>query len=212
MKRRLFNSVLGTSALGTWTVGALAQGGPIEGTHFQRLKQPAPVAAREGKIEVVEFFWYGCPACNALEPTLVRWTKTLKPDIVFRRIPVAFGAIHESHQRLFFALEAMGQLEALHERVFAAIHNGQQRLDKEVDQVAFARAQGLDPAKFSEVLKSFSVQTRARQARQLAESYRIEGVPTLGVHGKFVTSVAMAGDAARALAVVDFLVAQVRRG
>lgn len=212
MKRRLFTSALGSASLGAWPVAAMAQGGPVEGTHFLRLKEPAPVSAPAGKVDVVEFFWYGCPACNALEPTLEPWTKRLKPDVSFRRVPVAFGAVHESHQRLFYTLEAMGQLEALHARVFAAIHNGQQRLDKEADQVAFAKSQGVDPGKFTETANSFSVQTRMRQAKQLAQSYRIEGVPTLGVQGRFVTSVAMAGDAARALAVVDYLVAQVRRG
>ena len=212
MKRRLFNSTLGCAAIGVWSTAAQSQGGPIEGKHYLRLKEPAPVSAPAGKVDVVEFFWYGCPACNALEPALEPWTKRLKPDVSFRRVPVAFGAVHESHQRLFYTLDAMGQLEALHARVFAAIHNGQQRLDKEADQVAFVRAQGVDPAKFAETAKSFSVQTRMRQAKQLAQAYQIEGVPTLGVQGRFVTSVAMAGDAARALAVVDYLVAQVRRG
>ena len=213
MKRREFNAW----AAGTWslvgaTAPAWAQGGPIEGTHYLRLTQPAPVAAPTGKIEVVEFFWYGCPHCNALEPTLDEWMKKLPADVAFRRVPVGFAAVHESHQRLFYALEAMGQLEAMHKRIFAAMHNGHQRLDKEADQVAFLKAQGVDTAKFSDHLKSFTVQTKARQAKQLSEAYKIDGVPALGVHGRFLTSGSMTGDNARALAVVDFLVQRVRKG
>ncbi len=213
MKRREFNAW----ATGAWGLcsalsPAWAQGGPVEGTHYLRLTQPAPVAAPSGKIEVVEFFWYGCPHCNALEPTLDDWVKKLPSDVAFRRVPVGFAAVHESHQRLFYALEAMGQLEAMHKRIFAAIHNGQQRLDKEADQIAFLKAQGVDTAKFADNLKSFSVQTKARQAKQLSEAYKIDGVPALGVHGRFLTSGSMTGDNARALAVVDFLVQRVRKG
>ena len=133
--------------------------------------------------------------------------------MLFRsRVPVGFAAVHESHQRLFYALEAMGQLESMHKRIFAAMHNGHQRLDKEADQVAFLKAQGVDTAKFSDHLKSFTVQTKARQAKQLSEAYKIDGVPALGVHGRFLTSGSMTGDNARALAVVDFLVQRVRKG
>ena len=217
MKRREFNAwaagtVGAATALTPWGEAAWAQGGPVEGTHYLRLAQVAPVSAPTGKIEVVEFFWYGCPHCNALEPTLEEWAKKLPPDVAFRRVPVGFAAVHESHQRLFYALEAMGQLDAMHKRIFAAIHNGHQRLDKEADQVAFLKAQGVDTAKFLDNLKSFSVQTKARQAKQLSEAYKIDGVPALGVHGRYLTSGSMTGDNARALAVVDFLVQRVRKG
>jgi thiol:disulfide interchange protein DsbA len=170
------------------------------------------VSAPAGKIEVVEFFWYGCPHCNALEPALEAWIKRLPPDVAFRRVPVAFSATHESHQKLFYGLEAMGQLEAMHRRIFAAIHTQQQRLDREADQLAFLKAQGVDEAKFLEMTRSFSVQTKMRQAKQLSSAYKIDGVPALGVAGRFYTSGPLAGDNQRALAVADFLIERVRRG
>lgn len=191
---------------------ALAQGGPVEGVHYVKLSQPAPVSAPTGKIEVVEFFWYGCPHCNALEPALEAWIKRLPADVAFRRVPVAFSATHESHQKLFYGLEAMGQLEAMHRRIFAAIHTQQQRLDREADQLAFLKAQGVDEAKFLEMTKSFSVQTKMRQAKQLSSAYKIDGVPAFGVAGRFYTAGSLAGDNQRALAVADFLIDRARKG
>ena len=151
MNRRNFSQSV-TAGAAAWVAAlggaagvphVLAQGGPVEGVHYVKLSQPAPVSAPTGKIEVVEFFWYGCPHCNALEPALEAWIKRLPADVAFRRVPVAFSATHESHQKLFYGLEAMGQLEAMHRRIFAAIHTQQQRLDREADQLAFLKAQGV---------------------------------------------------------------------
>ena len=110
MKRRDFHGML-TIGLGAVGTSALAQAGaPVEGVHYLRLSKPAPVSAPTGKIEVVEFFWYGCPHCNALEPALEAWVRRLPTDVAFRRVPVAFSATHETHQKLYYALEAMGAL------------------------------------------------------------------------------------------------------
>jgi protein dithiol oxidoreductase (disulfide-forming) len=215
MKRREFTTTLAGAGLGLGLAGvagpAQAQGAPVEGTQYVRLNPPAPVSAPAGKIEVVEFFWYGCPHCNALEPALEDWVKRLPADVAFRRVPVAFSATHESHQRLFYGLEAIGQLDALHKRVFAAIHTQQQRLEKDADQVAFVTANGVDGAKFAESVKSFSVQTKMRQAKQLSAAYKIDGVPAIGVHGRYYTAGSLAGDNRRALAVADYLIQQVRK-
>jgi thiol:disulfide interchange protein DsbA len=211
MKRREFSAWM-AAGLGPVAVASRAQGGPVEGVNFIRLAKPAPVAVPAGKVEVVEFFWYGCPHCNALEPALEAWIKKLPADVVFRRVPVAFGAVHEAHQRLFYTLEAMGRLGAMHPKIFAAIHTQRQRLEKEAEQVAFLKGAGVDTAKYAEVSKSFSVQTKMRQAKQLAEAYDIDGVPTIGVHGRFVTSGSLAGDNVRALAVAEVLIARARNG
>lgn len=211
MKRRIFNlSLAGLSAACAWP--AAAQGGPVEGVHFLKLSEVAPVSVPAGKIEVLEFFWYGCPHCNALEPALEAWIKRLPADVVFRRVPVAFSATHEAHQRMFYALEAMGQLDTLHRKIFAAIHTERKRLDREADQEAFVAANGVDAARFAEVGRSFSVQTRMRQAKQLAMAYKIDGVPAIGVQGRFYTAGSLAGDNMRALAVADFLIERVRKG
>jgi thiol:disulfide interchange protein DsbA len=213
MHRRHFTTRLAASAALLAAGPALAQGNqPVEGRHFVRLNPPAPVGAPAGKIDVVEFFWYGCPHCNALEPTLEAWVKRLPADVAFRRVPVAFSAVHESHQRLYYTLEAMGQLEAMHRRIFVAYHQQMQRLEREADQVAFLKAQGVDTARFADFARSFSVQTKMRQARQLTDAYKVDGVPTLGVQGRFSTSGSLAGSNEAALAVADFLINRVRTG
>jgi thiol:disulfide interchange protein DsbA len=212
MKRRQFNLRLAAAGFGLAAArGAAAQGAPVEGTHYTRLAQPAPVSVPAGKVEVIEFFSYGCPHCYALEPSIQAWLKTLPPQAVFRRVPVGFNALYENYQRIFYALEAMGQLDAMHPKVFAAIHQQRMRLDKEADLVAFMNANGVDGAKFAELFKSFSVQSKARQASQLAKAYGIDAVPTIGVQGRYVTSGAQAGTNERALAVASYLVTQAGR-
>jgi len=212
MKRRDFSMQLAAAGLGLGFSGAgHAQGSPVEGTHYTKLSQPAPVSVPAGKIEVVEFFSYGCPHCYTLEPTLEAWTKTLPADVVFRRVPVGFNALYENYQKIYFALEAMDAVDKMHAKVFNAIHQQRQRLDKEADIAAFMQANGVDGAKFMEQYKSFSVQTKVRQAKQLSEAYKIEGVPTLGVQGRYVTSGSLAGSNERALAVTDSLVQTLRK-
>src|SRR6218665_3853548 len=117
MKRRDFSAVLGLSAVSGL---ALAQGAPVEGRHYQRLSQPLPTPP--GKVEVLEFFWYGCPHCFAFDPVLEAWVKQLPADVTFRRVHVGFRANIKLHQRLFYALEAMGKEAELHARVFNAFH------------------------------------------------------------------------------------------
>jgi protein dithiol oxidoreductase (disulfide-forming) len=212
MQRRDFTTTLAGASLGWALTGtAQAQGGPVEGTHYVRLQQPAGVSVPAGKIEVVEFFWYGCPHCNVLEPALDEWVKKLPSDVVFRRVPVAFSSVHEAHQKLFYGLESMGQLDAMHKKIFTAMHTQQQRLEKEADQVAFLSANGVDGAKYVEATKSFSVQTKMRQAKQLSAAYKIDGVPAIGVHGRYYTAGSLAGDNRRALAVADYLIQLARK-
>jgi thiol:disulfide interchange protein DsbA len=215
MKRREFSKQVCTAAASAsalaWAPGAWAQGDPVEGTQYIRLGQPLPPPGG-GKIEVVEFFWYGCPHCFAFEPMLDVWQKKLPADVAFRRIPVAFREEpFTTHQRLYFALESMGLIDSMHRKVFNAIHLDKQRLDKLPEIVALVGKSGVDAAKFTEAFNSFSVQTKARQAKQLAEAYRIDGVPALGVQGRFYTSGTLAGGGERALVVADYLVARVRK-
>ncbi len=213
MNRRDFSTTAARIGLG-WATGgaALAQGNPVEGTHYVKLTTPATVIAPAGKIEVVEFFWYGCPHCNELEPTLDGWVRKLAPDVMFRRVPVAFSATHEAHQKLFYGLEAMGKLEMMHKRIFAAIHLQRQRLDRLDDQIAFLNANGVDGAQFAKLSKEFAVTTKALQAKKLSEAYKIDGVPAMGIQGRYYTAGSLAGDNRRALAVTDYLIARVRKG
>lgn len=213
MKRREFALGLGAGSLGSlWSASALAQGEPVEGREFTRLQPPVAVGTPAGKVEAMEFFGYWCPHCHAFEPSLDAWVRKLPPDVVFRRIPVAFGAPHEPYQKLYYALEALGQLDAVHRKVFNAIHVQRLRLDKDSDLMSFASASGLDGAKLKQTMASFSVATKCNQAKQLASSYKLDGVPTLAVQGRFITSVGQAGGHDRALQVMDALIQRARKG
>ncbi len=213
MQRRDFSRTLAGAALGLTAAGvARAQGAPKEGTHYVRLQTPAAVTLpADKKIEVVEFFWYGCPHCYAFEPTLEAWVKKLPADVAFRQVPVGFMAVHQQHQRLFYALEEMGALATMHRRVFAAIHQQNRRLGNEADIVAFANANGIDGAKLAESMKGFGVSTKATRARQLTDAYKIDGVPALGIHGRFYTAASLAGSHERAVVVADHLIQLARK-
>lgn len=213
MKRREFNTLVGLTALSATLPNlALAQGGPVEGRHYQRLTQALPTPP--GKIELVEFFWYGCPHCYAFDPVLEAWLKTLPADVSFRRVHVGFRANIKLHQKLFYALEAMGKEAEVHDRVFAAFHRDRLNLDDEASIVDLVGKLGIDQAKFKNAVNSFGVQTKAQQATKLSEDFRIDGVPALGVAGRFLTSPSMAGvrgtpeivQGQQAVAVADFLI------
>lgn len=215
MKRRAFTQVAGGAALAA-TLGsglALAQAKkPQAGTDYMLLDPRAPTEAPAGKIEVVEFFWYNCPHCNAFEPSLQTWIKNLPKDVTFRRAPVAFQDSFVAQQRLYFTLEAMGLVEKLHGKVFAAIHAEKQNLSKPEAIVEWVVQQGVDKEKFLAQYNSFTVATKAGKSTQLQNAYKVEGVPALGVAGRFYTDGSVAGNMPRALQVVDALLADVRSG
>lgn len=214
MKRRDFSLALASTA------GALA-GIPAayaqatnfnEGSDFLALEKRAPVETAPGKVEVLEFFGYFCPHCNAFEPKLEAWTKVLPKDVVLRRVPVGFRPELAPQQSLFYTLEAMGKIEEMHKKVFYAIHVEKQALNNPANIGDWAQKQGLDRSKFDEVFKSFSVATKVRKANQLQDMYKVEGVPSLGIAGRFYTSGDLAQNMDRALQVTDYLIGQVRQG
>lgn len=214
MKRRDFSRSVVSTLLGTgvgWTSLASAQAGKLQAERDYRvLEKAAPVEAPAGKIEVVEFFGYYCGHCNAFEPTLEAWTKTLPKDVAFKRVPVAFQDNAVPLQRLFFSLEAMGLVASLHSKVFAAIHQQRIELGNAAAIANWIGQQGVDRAKFMDQYNSFSVATKCTKAKQLQNAYQIEGVPTLGVAGRYWTDGALTGSNVRALQVVDAMVAEIR--
>jgi protein dithiol oxidoreductase (disulfide-forming) len=210
MNRREFTLRLGAApALGVLAASARAQGEPAEGREYTRLKEPVPVAM-PGKVEVIEFFGYWCPHCAAFEPMLYPWATKLPSDVNFRRIPIAFSAPQEPYQKLYYAIESLGAVPSLHGKIFVAMHQNKQRLDKEADIAALANANGVDGAKLVEAMKSFTVATKVNQAKQLSQAYRVDSVPMLAVHGRYLTSVSQAGSAERALHVLDTLIQRSR--
>ena len=219
MQRRDFSLTLGSLAVGTLAVGTLAfqpagvfaqAAAPRAGVDYVQLGRPVPTEAPAGKVEVIEFFWYNCPHCNAFEPTLAAWVKALPKDVAFRRVPIAFREDFAPQQRLYFALEAMGLLDKMHARVFAAIHDEKQVLTTGDAITNWVVKQGVDKVKFTEQFNSFSATTKASRARQTQDAYQVEGVPALGVAGRFYTDGSMAKSMDRALSVTDYLVAQSR--
>lgn len=181
-----------------------------EGKDYLALKQRAPVESDKGKVEVVEFFWYSCPHCNAFEPELNAWLGKLPPTVDFKRVPVRFRADFEPQQRLYYSLDAMGQLPKLHGKVFHAIHVERNPLTTPQSIFEWVAKQGVDRAVFETTFNSFGVAGKAKRAAQLQEAYQVEGVPALGVAGRFYVDGGLAGSMSRALQVVDHLVKQIR--
>jgi thiol:disulfide interchange protein DsbA len=166
---------------------------PVNGTDYKTLDKAQTTDATAGKVEVVEFFWYSCPHCFALDPALEAWVKKEGNAISFKRVPVAFRPSFVPQQKLYYALEAMGRLHDLHPKVFNAIHAERKPLDTDAAITDYIVAQGVDNAKFLEVYNSFGVQTKAKRAAQLQEAYKIDGVPTLAIDGRYLTSPSIVG-------------------
>ena len=213
MRRRDFSLACGAIAGAVLVQSpALAQGKPFAaGTDYLVLDKRTPVEAPAGKIEVVEFFGYFCPHCNAFEPAFDAWRKRAAKDLAVRRVPVAFQSEIKPQQQLFYALEALGLVDKLHAKVFAAIHVEHQPMTQPEAIANWVAAQGVDKAKFLEQYNSFSVATKVKRASDLANAYQIDGVPALGVAGRFLTG-GMAGSMERGLQTVEFLAAQIRSG
>jgi len=175
-----------------------------EGRDYRLVRPAQPTEVPAGKIEAIEFFWYGCPHCNSLEPALEQWVKKLPDDVVFRRIHVPFG--ERRHQQLFYTLESMGKDEELHKAVFHAIHVDRDRLDTVDRMVAMLTKHGVDEKQFRDTFDSFAVRTKMRRAAQVVDAYGVEGVPAMAVAGKYYTAPSMVGSNGGALQVMDQLI------
>ncbi len=216
MQRREFSlsaaSLAAAAALGMPGV-ALAQQAQAyrSGADYLTLDKPAPTEAPAGQIEVVEFFSYNCPHCNEFEPMLEAWVKKLPKDVSFRRAPVSFIGDFEPKQRLYYALEAMGKADEFQMKVFNAIHAQRLKVVGDAAIIDWVEKQGLPKAKFVEMYNSFSVATKVRKATQLQDSYGVDGVPALGVNGRYITSGTQAKTLERSLQVTDYLIAQARQ-
>ncbi len=217
MKRREFSLsaasvATSTLLLGTWGAAQAQVLKPVAGKDYVQLAKPAAVEAPKGKIEVVEFFWYGCPHCNAFEPTLESWVKTLPPDVAFRRVHVAFRSDFVPQQKLYVALDALGKVNEFQLKVFSAIHVEHQALNS--DNAIFdwvGKQQGLDLAKFKAAYTSFDTANKVTRFTQLQDAYQIEGVPTMGIAGRYWTDGSRTGSMPRALQVSEYLVAEARK-
>jgi len=162
-----------------------------------------------GKIEVLEFFSYGCTHCYALEPSFHEWTQAQPSDVAVRQVPVAFNAGMRPLQQLYYTLEAMNRLD-LHAAVFAAIHQQRLRLFTKDAMQDWAQKQGLDAKRFADTFDSFGVNTKVERANALTQTYDIQGTPTVIVGGRYMTSPSHAKGYRATVDEVDRLVKQLR--
>jgi thiol:disulfide interchange protein DsbA len=194
--------------------GQLPAGKWVAGTNYKVLSPAQPTDAPPGKIEVIEFFWYGCPHCAVLEPYIESWLKDKPAYIDFKRVPAMFGEVHRAHARLFYTLQALGKVDELQGKVFERIHQQRDPLyapedDKGTlqDQLQFAKANGISEADFLAAYNSFGVQANLQKADDLMRRDRIEGVPSMVIAGKYESDVGMAGNQANLMQLTNDLAA-----
>jgi thiol:disulfide interchange protein DsbA len=200
--------LLGAAIALSAAVAAAAPVAPEEGFDYRVLGSPQPRTAG-GKVEVIEFFWYDCPHCNAMVPLIEPWAKRQRHSIVFKRIPVARNEGAILQQQLYYALEDLGKVEALHSRIFHAIHNEKTPLKTTEQMAEFLEKLGIGKKRFLKTFNSEAVKGKVLRAQQMTTDYGIDSVPTFAINGQYVTSASMmGGNQADVLQVVDHLVAK----
>ena len=140
------------------------------------------------KIVIYEFFWYGCPHCYNLEPTMDRIESNLEKDTILVKVPVALRDTWESHAKAYYALQQMKLDDNLHKKIFTEIHINSNRLDTKEKLTQFIEDEGYNSKRFSEIFDSFGTDLRVKKASRLANQYQITSVPTLIINGKYKTS------------------------
>ena len=209
MKRRLYG----------WLVLALLacnQGAPARadtprfeaGLHYQRIEPPAPLAARPGRIEVVEMFLYACPHCYQMEPAMKRWLKR-HPGVDFRRMPAIVGPTWADQARAFYMIEALGGGEAMHQALFRAIHEDGRQIYNRYAVIDFLAGQGIDRKRAGELYYSPEIAGQVNAARVMTVKYGLRGVPAVIVNGEYVTAPYFVGGQAQMFEVLDSLVDKV---
>jgi protein dithiol oxidoreductase (disulfide-forming) len=200
------------AALALAPVAGLAQARrPAAGANYTELPVRQPVEV-QGKIEVLEFFWYGCPHCYTLQPMIEKWAPHLAADVNFRRVPAVLNQGWAREAGAFYAFEALGVLERLHRPFFDAIHVERVNTRDAGARAEWLRKHDVDPQRFEDAYKSFGVQSKVRRAQQMSAAYRIEGTPALAVNGRYTISPEQGGTQAGMLAVADYLIGVERKG
>lgn len=208
MQRREFSKWAMAAGVGAALPVQAQIAGLQEGRDYLRLQRPAPVDSKPGQIEVLEFFSYSCIHCYNFVPLFSAWMAQRPSQVVVRRTPVAFSPAMEPLQRLYYTLEAMGRIGALHEKVFRAFHVDKVRIQDPAVAADWVGQQGVDKTQFNQFYNSFGVAGKARRATQLQDAYQVEGTPALGIAGRFYIS----GQGPRTLVVADALIAELRKG
>ncbi len=147
--------------------------------------QPQPAMGAGDQVEVIEFFWYGCPHCRDFYPVVSKWAKQLPDNVTFVEMPVMFGGSADLHAQVFFALQGIGELERLHTKLFDALHVAKRDLKNRAAVDAFLEENAVDMVKFNEAMGSFSVAAKVNRARALMRRYGVRSVPTMVVDGRY---------------------------
>ena len=200
-----------------WLVGLAAtlflacavQAAPVAGREFQVLETPRPVTTGP-RIEVIEFFYYGCPICYEAQPHLARWLNKVANDVTLRRVPAISSDGWEPFARSFYALETMGDLARLHWPIYDNFHFDGKDLKDQATMVEWVGRNGLDMQKFKQLWESEATTEKVHAAHKMLELYNIRGVPSFVIDGKYVTSARMAGSTKQMMDVVDVLVSRAR--
>jgi protein dithiol oxidoreductase (disulfide-forming) len=182
---------------------------PVRADIDYRVIKPQPVAVAD-RIEVIDFFWYGCPHCNNLQPVLERWISRKPADVVVRRIPAILRDSWAPHARIFYTLEVLGEVERLHQRVYHGYHVEELHMSKPEVMSAWAARNGIDRERWEQAYNSPEVQRRVEEAAKLTRAYQITGTPSLVVNGRYLTSGNMAESLNSLVTITDGLVQKVR--
>jgi thiol:disulfide interchange protein DsbA len=174
----------------------------VEGKDYKVLTSPQPTQNSD-KIEVLEFFWYGCPHCNTLHPYIQAWLETISEDIDFHYVPAIFRATWVPAAKTFFAIKAINATEKLHDNIYDAIHLQKIDLNKEPILFDWVEKQGIDRKKFEDAYKSFAVQNQVSRSTQMSRQYKLTGVPALVVDGKYLTGGNMGGSSENTIKILN---------
>ena len=187
-----------------------AQQPPVSGREFQEISPPRPVSTGE-RVEVLEFFYYGCPICYEAQPHVAHWLMRAGPGVSLLRVPAVFTESSESFARTFYTLSAMNQIARLHWPIYDNHHFDGRQLNVEKNITEWVAANGVDKEKFTQLWHSPEIQAQVESAKQALDLYHVKGVPSFVVDGKYITSARMAGGTKEMMAVVDYLVERAAR-
>lgn len=182
---------------------------PIRADIDYRVISPQPVAV-PGRIEVIDFFWYGCPHCHTLQPALERWISRKPADVIVRRIPAILRESWSPHARIYYTLEALGEAERLHQRVYHGYHANNLALSKPEVASGWAAENGIARERWDEAYNSAAVQRKVEEAARLTRAYSITGTPSLVVNGRYLTSGNMAESPDATVLILEGLVQKMR--
>lgn len=211
IKRLLFPLFLMLFAISCSAEESVQAPSYVAGKHYDVISGQVARTASRDKIEVAEFFWYGCGHCYAFEPMLEEWKKTLPEDVAFRPIPAVWHEMMELHARAYYAADALGVLDTMHPVVFAAMNVDKKRLESRDAVAALFTANGVSAEDFAKAFDSFGVGSQVRQAQSAAKSAGMTGTPSMMIEGKYLITAQKAGGQAGMLKVAEYLVEQERQ-